>query len=91
MDILLVVTSNSCFFKFWFKPLETKNQDWFKVNDDDELHFLFPSENPIEYKSLNIPFTGKFLLVSKKQSLSKNLKVNTKDKYVGLYGKIPIW
>ena len=83
---LLVIVA---FLSFGFKPLQTKNQDWFKVNDDDELHFLFPSENPIEYKSLNVPFTGKYFIgfkeaIAIKESQGKYKMINTLG-YMGKY------
>ena len=52
-------------------------------------YILFPSENPIEYKSLNIPFTGKFFIgfkeaIAFKESQGKYKKINTLG-YMGKY------
>jgi hypothetical protein len=77
------------FLSLSFKSYEIKNQNWFKVTELDELHFLFPSKEPKAYTSLKIPFTGRFFIGFKeaigfKESQSNYKKINTLG-YMGKY------
>lgn len=77
------------FLSLSFKSYEIKNQNWFKVTELDELHFLFPSNEPTAYTSLKIPFTGRFFVGFKeaigfKESQSNYKKINTLG-YMGKY------
>ena len=45
-----------------FKPFELQNHNWFQVNNNDELSYLFPSKEQKDYPNLNVPFTGKFFI-----------------------------
>ena len=76
------ITLIVAFISFGFKSFETKNQDWFLVNEDEQMLYHFPSKNQSDYKSLNIPFTGKFFIgykeaIAFKESQGKYGKVNT--------------
>ncbi|HEY0091789.1 MAG TPA: peptidoglycan-binding protein LysM, partial [Flavobacterium sp.] len=65
-----------------FKPFETENHDWFLVDEDEQMVYHFPSQNQTDYKSLNIPYTGKFFIGYKeaigfKESQGKYNSINT--------------
>ena len=72
-----------------FKPFELENHNWFRVNDNDGISYLFPSKDQEDYINLNIPFTGKFFVGFKealafKESQGKYKKVNSLG-YIGKY------
>lgn len=72
-----------------FKPFELRNHNWFQVNNNDELSYLFPSKEQKDYPNLNVPFTGKFFIgfkeaVAFKESQGKYKKINTLG-YMGKY------
>jgi hypothetical protein len=72
-----------------FKPFELQNHNWFQVNNNDELSYLFPSKEQKDYPNLNVPFTGKFFIgfkeaVAFKESQGKYKKINTLG-YMGKY------
>jgi hypothetical protein len=72
-----------------FKPFELQNHNWFQVNNNDELSYLFPSKEQKDYPNLNVPFTGKFFIgfkeaVAYKESQGKYKKINTLG-YMGKY------
>ncbi|QBN18575.1 peptidoglycan-binding protein LysM [Flavobacterium nackdongense] len=77
------------FLSAGFKPANSDASDWFLINENDEAHYLFPSEKPDEYTSLNIPYTGKFFVgykeaIAHKESQGKYKKVNSLG-YLGKY------
>ena len=77
-SITLIVT----FISFGFRSFETEDHDWFLVDENEQMLFHFPSQNQSDYKSLNIPFTGKFFIGYKealafKESQGKYGKINT--------------
>jgi hypothetical protein len=77
------------FISTGFKPFEKEKHDWFLVDEDTEMLYHFPSQNQSDYKSLDIPFTGKFFIgykeaIAFKESQCKYSKVNTLG-YLGKY------
>lgn len=72
-----------------FKPLKSENYDWFHVDVNDDTYYLFPSQKQNDYKSLNIPFTGRFFIgfkeaVAHRESEGKYKKINSLG-YMGKY------
>lgn len=72
-----------------FKPLKSENYDWFHVDINDDTNYLFPSQKQNDYKSLNIPFTGRFFIgfkeaVAYRESEGKYKKINSLG-YMGKY------
>ncbi len=72
-----------------FKPFELQNHNWFQVNNNDELSYLFPSKEQKDYPNLNVPFTAKFFIgfkeaVAFKESQGKYKKINSLG-YMGKY------
>jgi len=72
-----------------FKPLKSKNYDWFHVDVNEDTNYLFPSQKQNDYKSLNIPFTGRFFIgfkeaVAYRESEGKYKKINSLG-YMGKY------
>lgn len=83
--ILLTVA----FISTGFKPYNPQNHDWFRVDETEELHYVFPSLKPTDYTNLNIPFTGKFFIgykeaIAFKESQGKYKKINSLG-YLGKY------
>ena len=83
--ILLTVA----FISTSFKPYNPKNQDWFLVDETEELPYVFPSLKPTDYINLNIPFIGKFFIgykeaIAFKESQGKYKKINSLG-YLGKY------
>ena len=84
-SIILIVT----FISFGFKPVQKEDQAWFLIDEDQEILYHFPSPNQTDYKSNNIPYTGKFFVGYKealafKESQGKYSKINTHG-YMGKY------
>jgi hypothetical protein len=84
-SILLVVA----FISSGFKPYNSQINFGFRVDENDRLLYVFPSENTIDYFSLNIPFKGKYFIgykeaIAHKESQGKYKKVNTLG-YLGKY------
>lgn len=72
-----------------FKPFELQDHNWFQVNNDNEISYLFPSKDQGDYTNLNIPYTGRFFIGFKealafKESQGKYKKVNSLG-YIGKY------
>lgn len=85
ISILLTVA----FISSGFKPYNSQINDSFLVDASEELLYVFPSQNNIDYISLNIPFTGKYFIgfkeaVAHKESQGKYSKINTLG-YLGKY------
>src|SRR5690606_9893832 len=77
------------FISFGFKPAQEEDRSWFLIDKDQEMLYHFPSPDQTDYKSHNIPFTGKFFIGYKealafKESQGKYHKVNTHG-YMGKY------
>ena len=71
-----------------FKPYKKQNHDWFLVGEDQVMQYHFPSQNQGDYKSLDVPFTGKFFIgykeaIAFKESQCTYSKVNS----YGMVGK----
>jgi hypothetical protein len=83
--ILLTVA----FISTGFKPYNPQNHDWFRVDETEELLYVFPSLKPTDYPNLNIPFIGKFFIgfkeaIAFKESQGKYKKINSLG-YLGKY------
>jgi hypothetical protein len=81
VSILLVVA----FISSGFKP----HKDFFDLDENEGLSYVFPSQNFIDYASLKIPFTGKYFIgfkeaIAHKESQGKYSKINTLG-YMGKY------
>ena len=77
------------FLSSGFKALKSENLDWFHVDVNDDLVYSFPSQRQNDYKSLNIPFTGKFFIAYKeaiafRESQGKYKRINSLG-YMGKY------
>jgi hypothetical protein len=84
-SILLTVA----FISTGFKPRNSQINEWLRIDNDEELLYVFPSLKFNDYVSLNIPFTGKFFVgykeaIAFKESQGKYNKVNTLG-YLGKY------
>lgn len=76
------------FLSSGFKPLSPANNEWFHT-EDEQMEYMFPSPKPDDYKTLNIPFTGKFFVgykeaIAFKESQGKYKLVNSLG-YMGKY------
>src|SRR4051812_6399847 len=85
VSILLTVA----FISFGFKPYKPQSTDGFHLNENEELSYVFPSQNYIDYATLKIPFTGKYFIgfkeaVAHKESQGKYKKINSLG-YLGKY------
>jgi hypothetical protein len=85
LSILLTVA----FISSGFKPYNSQINDGFRLDENEELSYVFPSQNYIDYASLKIPFVGKYFIgfkeaVAHKESQGKYGKVNTLG-YLGKY------
>lgn len=83
--ILLTVA----FISTGFKPYNSQSHDWFRVDESEALHYVFPSLKPMEYINLQIPFYGKFFIgykeaIAFKESQGKYKKINSLG-YLGKY------
>jgi hypothetical protein len=85
ISILLTVA----FISSGFKPYKSQSIDGFHLNENEELSYVFPSQNYIDYANLKIPFIGKYFIgfkeaVAHKESQGKYNKINTLG-YLGKY------
>ena len=83
--ILLTVA----FISSGFKPYNSQINFGFRVDENEELLYVFPSQNSIDYFKLKIPFNGKYFIgfkeaVAHKESQGKYGKINTLG-YMGKY------
>ncbi len=58
ISILLIVA----FISSGFKPYNSQINDVFRLDENEEQSYVFPSQNFIDYASLKIPFTGKYFI-----------------------------
>jgi hypothetical protein len=85
VSILLTVA----FISSGFKPYNSQINDGFRLDENEELSYVFPSQNYFDYASLKIPFVGKYFIgfkeaVAHKESQGKYSKINTLG-YLGKY------
>src|SRR4051812_48936167 len=85
VSILLTVA----FISSGFKPYNSQINDGFRVDENEGLSYVFPSQNNIDYVSLKIPFTGKYFIgykeaIAHKESQGKYRKINSLG-YLGKY------
>ena len=85
ISILLTVA----FVSSGFKPYNSQINKVFRVDDNEELSYVFPSPNYIDYATLKIPFIGKYFIgfkeaLAHKESQGKYRKINTLG-YLGKY------
>ncbi len=85
ISILLTVA----FISSGFKPYNSQIKSVFRLDENEEVSYVFPSQNFIDYASLKIPFTGKYFIgfkeaVAHKESQGKYNKINTLG-YMGKY------
>ena len=83
--ILLTVA----FISSGFKPYNPQINIGFRVDENSELLYVFPSQNNIDYFKLKIPFTGKYFIgfkeaIAHRESQGKYGKINTFG-YMGKY------
>jgi len=84
-SILLIVA----FISSGFKPYNSQINSGFRVDENEELAYVFPSLNYIDYATLKIPFIGKYFIgfkeaIAHKESQGKYTKINTLG-YLGKY------
>ena len=84
-SILLTVA----FISSGFEPYNSQINIGFRVDENEELSYVFPSQNYIDYVTFKIPFTGKYFIgfkeaVAHKESQGKYGKINTLG-YMGKY------
>ncbi|WP_333601332.1 peptidoglycan-binding protein LysM [Flavobacterium sp.] len=84
-SILLTVA----FISSGFKPYNSQINDGFRVDENEELLYVFPSQNNIDYVNLKIPFMGKYFIgykeaIARKESQGKYRKINSLG-YLGKY------
>lgn len=77
------------FISSGFKPYNSQINDVFRLDENEEVSYVFPSQNSIDYASLKIPFTGKYFIgfkeaIAHKESQGKYSKINTLG-YMGKY------
>jgi hypothetical protein len=77
------------FISSGFKSINPKDYDWFHVDVNESLTYTFPSLKQNDYKSLNIPFKGRFFIgykeaIAFRESQGKYRKINTLG-YMGKY------
>ena len=85
ISILLTVA----FISSGFKPYNSQYVNGFFVDKNEELSYVFPSQNSIDYANLKIPFLGKFFIgfkeaIAHKESQGKYTRINTLG-YLGKY------
>ena len=83
--ILLTVA----FISSGFKPYNSQISNFLFANINEDLAYVFPSQNSIDYFKLRIPFTGKFFIgfkeaLADKESQGKYGKINSLG-YIGKY------
>jgi hypothetical protein len=84
-SILLIVA----FISSGFKPYNSQINFGLGVDKDERLLYVFPSENNIDYFSLDVPFKGKYFIgykdaIAHKESQGKYRKINSLG-YLGKY------
>ena len=84
-SILLTVA----FISSGFEPYNSQINIGFRVDENEELSYVFPSQNYIDYVTFKIPFTGKYFIgfkeaVAHKESQGKYCKINSLG-YMGKY------
>lgn len=72
-----------------FKPLNSKNHQWFYVDESEELLYQFPSEKPSDYVNLSLPYIGKHFVgfkeaIAFRESRGNYDKINSLG-YIGKY------
>jgi len=77
------------YFSSGFKSSEFQRDNWFESNNQKEISYLFPSQDPRDYANMNVPFTGRFFIgfkeaVAFKESQGKYHKINSLG-YMGKY------
>jgi len=83
--ILLTVA----FISSGFKPYNAQINFNLGVGENEELQYVFPSQNKIDYVNLKVPYTGKYFIgykeaIAHKESQGKYRKINTLG-YLGKY------
>ena len=84
VSILLTVA----FISSGFKPY-SQIKDGFRLDENEEQIYAFPSLNSIDYANLKVPFLGKYFIgfkeaIAHKESQGKYKKINTLG-YLGKY------
>ena len=84
-SILLIVA----FISSGFKPYNSQINSGFRVDENEELLYVFPSQNIIDYVTLRVPYTGRYFIgykeaIAHKESQGKYKKINTLG-YLGKY------
>ena len=84
-SILLTVA----FISSGFKSYNSQINNGFSVVENEELLYVFPSQNDIDYVNLKIPFTGRYFIgykeaIAHKESQSNYRKINSLG-YLGKY------
>ena len=82
--ILIVV-----FLSSGFKPFKSENFEWFRVDNSENSAYIFPSMKQNDYKTMNVPFTGKFFIgykeaIAFRESQGKYHRINSLG-YLGKY------
>lgn len=77
------------FVSMAFKPLSSKDYQWFYLDKGEVVLYEFPSKNTTDYISLGLPFTGKFFIGFKeaigfRESQGKYHMINSLG-YLGKY------
>jgi hypothetical protein len=77
ISILLTVA----FLSSGLKPYNSQINNGYSVDENEELSYVFPSLNYINYATLKIPFIGKYFIgfkeaVAHKESQVKYTKIN---------------
>lgn len=77
------------YFSSGFRPFDLQDHDWFSSHNHTAPHYNFPSQNPADYISQTVPFTGRYFIgfkeaVAFKESQGKYSKVNSLG-YMGKY------
>jgi hypothetical protein len=85
ISILLIVA----FISSGFKPYNSQINYGFRVDENEELLYVFPSQNTLDYVSLRVPFTGRYFIgykeaIAHKESQGMYRKINTLG-YLGKY------
>lgn len=83
--ILLTVA----FISSGFKPYNAQINFNLGVGENEELQYVFPSQNKIDYVNLKVPYTGRYFIgykeaIAHKESQGKYRRINTLG-YLGKY------
>jgi hypothetical protein len=84
-SILLIVA----FISSGFKPYNSQINSVLRVDENEELLYVFPSQNSIDYVTQRVPYTGRYFIgykeaIAHKESQGKYRKINTLG-YIGKY------